>query len=137
MECNKTHKLLFFNFSQNTSQHNTRYFFLISLDDENRNGSLNVDLLAFQPPDRAVITRKFHWIQSPWKISTSRMCLHRWWRYDRVETRTVTFVYIDTKYYGERYVVKSRVVYTLVCKLLNASMFKSLTLFLFWANKLA
>jgi len=51
----------------------------------------------------------------------------------------VTFVYIDTKYYGGRYVVESSAVYTLalVYTLLNASMIKAVTLFPFGINSLA
>jgi len=51
----------------------------------------------------------------------------------------VTFAYIDTKYYGERYVVESSAVYTLALayKLLNASMLKDVTLFPFGVNSLA
>jgi len=49
------------------------------------------------------------------------------------------FVYIDTKYYGERHVVESSAVYTLALayKLLDASVLKCVTLFPFWANRLA
>jgi len=51
----------------------------------------------------------------------------------------VTFVYIDTKYYGGRYVVKSSAVYILALayKLLNASVLKGITLFQFGVNSLA
>jgi hypothetical protein len=37
-------------------------------DDENKDGSRNVGLLAVQPPDAAASPIKFYWIQAPWKI---------------------------------------------------------------------
>jgi hypothetical protein len=35
---------------------------------KDRDGSPNVSLLAIQPPDAAANSRKFYWIQSPWKF---------------------------------------------------------------------